>query len=250
METKSFKPNDTKRADTPRIEVLETGPYMLYGEPELHLQFIETDAAGTPRSFRKGRSFATRPEPVHLCRCGGSKNKPYCDGSHARESWDPALTPPHELAAESVTSYDGPGVTLLDDERYCVLARFCDAGDGIWQAVGYSDDPAVREEILREAGLCPGGRLKAIDKIAPREMPEQSPELGLIEDPDAQASGGLQLQGGIPVIGPGGTAYALRDRAVLCRCGKSHNKPYCDGSHLRAHWQDGLAAPAVEHAKG
>jgi CDGSH-type Zn-finger protein len=25
--------------------------------------------------------------PVHLCRCGRSANKPFCDGSHARTGW-------------------------------------------------------------------------------------------------------------------------------------------------------------------
>jgi CDGSH-type Zn-finger protein len=28
---------------------------------------------------------------IFLCRCGGSKNKPYCDGSHKRNGFDGAL---------------------------------------------------------------------------------------------------------------------------------------------------------------
>jgi CDGSH-type Zn-finger protein len=25
--------------------------------------------------------------PVYLCRCGGSRNKPYCDGTHRRKGF-------------------------------------------------------------------------------------------------------------------------------------------------------------------
>ena len=28
-----------------------------------------------------------------------------------------------------------------------------------------------------------------------------------------------------------GEAYAAREKCALCRCGHSHNAPFCDGSH-------------------
>ncbi len=158
MGTKTCETNRANGAAAPRIEIMKAGPYAVYGAPELHLQTIETDEAGVARDFRPGRSFATRPEPVHLCRCGASKNKPYCDGSHGKADWDPALTAPHARRPEEVTSYEGPGVTLLDDEPYCVLARFCDAGEGIWQAVGLrratGSDSTIHD---RREPLSPGG---------------------------------------------------------------------------------------------
>src|SRR4029077_6140220 len=45
------------------------GPYVVEGPLEI--------CAGTGRTV----SRVTR---ANLCRCGGSKNKPFCDGSHAR----------------------------------------------------------------------------------------------------------------------------------------------------------------------
>jgi len=41
-------------------------------------------------SFRvvnaKGRIIENE-EPVYLCRCGGSSNKPFCDGTHSRNGF-------------------------------------------------------------------------------------------------------------------------------------------------------------------
>lgn len=30
-------------------------------------------------------------DPVPLCHCGYSRHKPFCDGTHERTDWDPAL---------------------------------------------------------------------------------------------------------------------------------------------------------------
>jgi len=37
---------------------------------------------------------------------------------------------------------------------------------------------------------------------------------------------------------PGGPGEA-EPMLALCRCGKSANKPFCDGAHQRAGWTDG-----------
>lgn len=50
-----------------KIQVLDDAPYIVKGEVEL----IDGE----------GKTIETASE-LHLCRCGLSKNMPYCDGSH------------------------------------------------------------------------------------------------------------------------------------------------------------------------
>ncbi|HKU81323.1 MAG TPA: CDGSH iron-sulfur domain-containing protein [Candidatus Tumulicola sp.] len=50
------------------IKVRESGPYLVRGPIAL------TDC--------DGNSYIVEGENVALCRCGGSQNKPLCDGSH------------------------------------------------------------------------------------------------------------------------------------------------------------------------
>ncbi len=51
-----------------RIKVRVNGPYRVQGP------VIVEDA--------DGNKFELPGEVIALCRCGGSKNKPFCDGSH------------------------------------------------------------------------------------------------------------------------------------------------------------------------
>lgn len=51
-----------------KIKVVPNAPYLVEGTVELTL------ADGT----------VVVKENPHLCRCGASKNKPYCDGAHAK----------------------------------------------------------------------------------------------------------------------------------------------------------------------
>jgi len=52
-----------------KITVLNNGPYMVEGE------FTLQDA--------QGKAFTVKGQ-AYLCRCGGSQNKPFCDGSHKK----------------------------------------------------------------------------------------------------------------------------------------------------------------------
>ena len=68
--------------------------------------------------------------------------------------------------------------------------------------------------------------------------PELGPSIDITQDPENDVSGGLYVKGGIPLISADGTEYEQRNRIVLCRCGKSKIKPFCDGTHVEANFKD------------
>ncbi|MCY2687651.1 CDGSH iron-sulfur domain-containing protein [Salinimicrobium sp. TH3] len=51
-------------------------------------------------------------------------------------------------------------------------------------------------------------------------------------------NGSLIIDGDFQIVDKNDNTYDLggRDKVSLCRCGKSANKPFCDGSH-RGHFE-------------
>ena len=46
------------------------------------------------------------------------------------------------------------------------------------------------------------------------------------------------VRGGIQIESADGFKYEVRNRVTLCRCGKSQNKPFCDGTHAQIKFRD------------
>jgi len=55
----------------PKITIRENGPFRVEGDVPLF------DHLGN-------RIEAAKPSGYSLCRCGGSSNKPFCDGTHSK----------------------------------------------------------------------------------------------------------------------------------------------------------------------
>ncbi|WP_411893571.1 (4Fe-4S)-binding protein [Winogradskyella sp. A2] len=72
----SFYMNDKKDKTAQKletqVEVLENGPLLVYGTLNV------THKDGTKESKNRTTAF---------CRCGASKNKPYCDGAHVNHEF-------------------------------------------------------------------------------------------------------------------------------------------------------------------
>lgn len=222
-----------------KIAITEKGPYLVYGNPPLSQQFIMPNSLGESWYFQQGKNFATEDEPTAICRCGASRKQPYCDGSHTKADWDSRCNASMSGLLDNVEITSAEEISITDNRQYCAFARFCDAATGIWALTEASEEPIAKRIAIREASLCPSGRLMAWNNDADKPYePKYQPSLGLIEDNTISASGGLWVRGGISIERYDGRKYEIRNRAVLCRCGKSSNKPYCDGTHAAAGWRD------------
>jgi len=219
----------------PGIKVLKNGPYRVTGNVPLREKIIIQK--GKCNEFKEGREFP-RSEVYLLCRCGKSKNKPFCDGTHSSTGFDGAETATMDKYVERAEYLEGPGVDMRDDNR-CALARFCHREDGnAWDLLEKTGEERYREQVVKAASDCPAGRLTAIDKEGYAVEPVYEPSIDIIQDPEKEVSAGIYVKGYIPLESADGYAYELRNRYALCRCGQSKNKPFCDISHVAARFSD------------
>ena len=240
-EKRFVEPGTPQPAPQYRIDIMANGPYLVHGNPLLQQEFIVLNEEHIAWDYVKGRQYSTTEDPTALCRCGQSKHHPYCDGSHAHTEWQSELTAENVPLLEEAEVYDGPTLQLADNIKYCAHARICMAKGTVWALTTTSENQADRENAIHESTYCPSGRLKLWDKQQEAFFePPLQPEISLIEDPQKSCSGPLWVKGGIPVNGPDGTAYEQRNRVTLCRCGSSANKPFCDGTHIKTHFNDNL----------
>jgi len=210
----------------PKIVCLPNGPYYLLNDmvpvPVPNLR----RANGEPCANVRG---------VALCRCGGSKNKPFCDGTHGTNGFRD-----HNLAEGSRNrrvNYVGKRITIHDNRGICAHAGFCsDSLEAVFrsgQEPWIDPDGARVEEIIQTIKKCPSGALSySIANVEHRDQ-DRVPMVTVTKDGPYAITGGIELLG-IP-FGEG----ASREHYTLCRCGASKNKPFCDGSH----WQIGFRDP-------
>jgi CDGSH-type Zn-finger protein len=222
-----------------KIVIVKNGPYLVSGSLPLRKEIAKIGREGDPEKWVKGRRYPVQEE-YKLCRCGQSKNNPFCDGTHAEEGFDGTETASRKPFAEQVEKTAGPGLDLYDAEPLCLVALFCYPEGGTWQLTEESADPGKRKTAIRQACNCPSGRLVAHDKKTGETIePKLAPALSLVEDPHTKSSGPIWVKGGVAVESADGTVYEIRNRVTLCRCGQSKNKPFCDGSHVKMKFNDG-----------
>jgi CDGSH-type Zn-finger protein len=221
-----------------KVVVVKNGPYLVSGNLPLAKESIVSDSEGYPVEWSSGDHYPDQ-ENYALCRCGQSENKPYCDGIHAKIDFDGTETASRKKYLEQAEKTSGPDLVLADARELCVHAGFCDRAGGIWELTKDSDDLKSKGIAIQEAGNCPSGRLVIWDKKTGKPIePQLEPSISLVE-PGKGVSGPIWVKGGVPLESSDGTQYETRNRVTLCRCGKSGNKPFCDGSHISMGFTDG-----------
>ena len=215
-----------------QIRVTKDGPYLVSGGIPLVRQVLVCDRKGNSVLWKEGDRVPA-PESYALCRCGKSGNGPFCDGTHERIRFDGTEAASRVPYLERAEWTEGRDIRLSDAPGFCSHARFCVRGRGIWDLIESGGDEAGRT-ALDMAANCHSGRLVAWDRRTGKPLePDLEKSIGLVEGPKEGMAGPLWVRGGIPVIAADGFAYEVRNRMTLCRCGRSGNKPFCDGNHMR-----------------
>jgi len=86
-------------------------------------------------------------------------------------------------------------------------------------------DAAKADEVEAAVQQCPSGALRARRVGAPVEEPATAREVRVV------SNGPLLLSGGVRIVDRNGEILYEGEKAALCRCGGSGNKPFCDGAH-------------------
>ncbi|MCP3976393.1 MAG: universal stress protein [bacterium] len=235
---------DDGPSDIGQIQIQADGPYRASGSVPLRDKQIVFSEYEESLTWRTGPSLAAGDE-YELCRCGNSENKPFCDGSHQRTGFDGTETAPADDYESRNRPYPGTGITVHDYRALCIHAAFCtNRLTDVWKMSHQTADTVVRSQMIGMIERCPSGALTyEIDGDV--NEPDLPREISVVAD------GPLWVTGGIPVIRSDGTRLETRSRVTLCRCGRSANKPLCDGSHKQPTEEvDKKAAPKRARAQG
>ena len=96
-----------------RIKVSKDGPYLVSGGIPVMREAIVADSEGTALEWRFDTKFPLQ-ERCGLCRCGHSKNKPFCDSTHLKIGFVGTETAGKEEYLDEPRVFEGSGVTLID----------------------------------------------------------------------------------------------------------------------------------------
>ena len=199
-----------------------------------------TPSPDGPYLVKDLEKFANQKGPIEtkktlaLCRCGGSANKPFCDGTHAKIGFSSAKL--DGGVEDKRENYEGEHITIHDNRGICAHAGRCT--DGLPSVFRLKQEPWIEpnapnsEEIGSVIKKCPSGALSySVDGVEHRDR-EGDPAIFV------SPNGPYVVSGGPDLLETSRGEGASTEHFTLCRCGGSKNKPFCDGTHWHIHFKD------------
>jgi len=211
--------NDEKKQNEPSIEPTVNGPYLVKNLDDL----------------KNSKDERLNAKPVMaLCRCGGSSNKPFCDGTHLRIGFkgdkDSARVP------DKLDTYEGKEITIHDNRGVCSHAGFCT--DNSPKVFKMEEEPWIdpdaedADKTSNTICMCPSGALSYTrDGILHKDQ-GRKPSITVSKD------GPYRIVGGVKFEDTDGNKPESKEHYTLCRCGASKNKPFCNGNHWYIKFKD------------
>jgi CDGSH-type Zn-finger protein len=220
-----------------KISVQPFGSYLVEGDiPLVHKTQIVSEY-GEPLSWKVDEVLQNKG-PYELCRCGKSKDKPYCDNTHVEFDFEGTETAPTDTFAERQTIFDkGTGIVVKLDNSLCMDSGYCgNRRTTILKMLADTAEPKVRAEIMAMIDRCPSGTysysMTKDGEDIEADLPVQIAATTEIIS-EGPIEGSLWVTGGIPVERADGKPFETRNRVTLCNCGESKIKPLCDGTHRK-----------------
>lgn len=141
------------------------------------------------------------------------------------------LPPQPLLQRDGVQVIRGPAVHIVYDGQRCIHARHCVLElPAVFRANTPGEwihpEAATAEALITVAHMCPSGAIGYRRRDGGQE--EGAPAVNLVQ---LRENGPLGIRAQLILDG-----VPVGMRAVLCRCGASANKPFCDGSHNAIHF--------------
>jgi CDGSH-type Zn-finger protein len=218
-----------------KITVTQNGPYRVDGNVPLVQKTQVVSEYGEPLTWRKDKSYETC-EPYYLCRCGHTHNKPYCDGTHCMINFDGTETADtHPIADRQAIYTRGTNIVVKRDFSICTGSGFCgNQYTNVEAMVPETFDTQTRSNVIAMIERCPSGSytyaIQEDENDIEPDLPEQIAVTVEITSEGA-IDGPLWVTGNIPIERADGLPLETRNRVTLCCCGRSTDKPLCDGSH-------------------
>ena len=204
--------------EKPSITPAPDGPYLV-----THLKY-----------FANQKGPIETKETMALCRCGGSANKPFCDGTHAKIGFSSAKL--EGRVEDKRENYEGEEITIHDNRGICAHAGRCT--DGLPSVFRLNKEPWIDpnnesiDEIKTTIKKCPSGALSySISGVEYRDR-DGEPTIFVAPNGPYLISGGADIND--TTLGEG----ASKEHFTMCRCGGSKNKPFCDGTHWHIKFTD------------
>jgi len=92
---------------------------------------------------------------------------------------------------------------------------------------------STTDKIIEHVNKCPSGALGFYYDDKQEETPEKNTETRI----EVRINGPLMVHGNVLIKDSKGNEARKNNVTALCRCGKSDNKPYCDGSHVKHNFE-------------
>ena len=215
---------DNSNQDAPamgkRVVIAKDGPYLVFGDVPLVSKTQVVSEYGEPLTWQKTGTLARAPGEYHLCRCGQSCNKPFCDDSHRAAHFDGTESADEGLSADREMIFrGGTRIVVKKDPELCMDSGFCGMREtGMGGFVAATADTKVRSLVIAMVERCPSGaltyRIEAAGPDIEPDLPQQIADTTEITS-DGPIAGPLWVTGCVPVQRADGEPFDAQPRHAV-----------------------------------